>query len=206
MSAAAANNSPPGPPGPPPLSFPPEYVAASNAGRIVGVVGFFHLLALTTVALRTYVRVFIVKAFGPDDGLIIVTALLALGSWICLILQIPYGLGRHGLTIPPQDRVKFEQITFWKTVFSDGVALGLLRISMALSLLRLKKKDLAWYRWSLYGVMGMWFFFFLHGNFPAFADDAVPPLKHLWSYTPPRPSPGCLSTARHSPGGGSSSG
>lgn len=74
-------------------------------------------------------------------------------AWICLILQIPYGLGRHGLIIPVEDRIKFEQITFWKTVFSDGFAMGLLRLSMAISLLRLKS-DLTWYRWSLFAVMG----------------------------------------------------
>jgi hypothetical protein len=74
-------------------------------------------------------------------------------AWICLILQIPYGLGRHGLVVPIPDRIKFEQITFWKTVFSDGVAMGLLRLSMAISLLRLKS-DLNWYRWSLFAVMG----------------------------------------------------
>jgi hypothetical protein len=74
-------------------------------------------------------------------------------SWICLVLQIPYGLGRHGLVIPTEDRIKFERITFWKTVFSDGFALGLLRVSMAISLLRLKS-DLRWYRWSLFAVIG----------------------------------------------------
>jgi hypothetical protein len=74
-------------------------------------------------------------------------------AWICLILQVPYGLGRHGLVVPIPDRIKFEQITFWKTVFSDGVAMGLLRLSMAISLLRLKS-DLNWYRWSLFAVMG----------------------------------------------------
>ncbi len=78
---------------------------------------------------------------------------LALMSWICLVLQIPYGLGRHGLVIPTEDRIKFERITFWKTVFSDGFALGLLRVSMAISLLRLKS-DLRWYRWSLFAVIG----------------------------------------------------
>jgi hypothetical protein len=74
-------------------------------------------------------------------------------SWICLVLQIPHGLGRHGWVVPVEERIKFEQITFWKTVFSDGVAMGLLRISMAISLLRLKK-DLKWYRYSLFAVMG----------------------------------------------------
>lgn len=74
-------------------------------------------------------------------------------SWICLILQLPYGLGHHGLTIPVDRRTKFEQISFWKTVISDGFAMGLLRISMALSLLRLNK-DTKWYRWSLFAVIG----------------------------------------------------
>lgn len=155
--------------------FPPEYVNASNAGRIVGVVGAFHFIALTFVALRVYVRVFMVRAFGADDALIILSCVrhhelstrsyasgvadsqvlqgLAMMSWICLVLQVPYGLGRHGLVVPIEDRINFERITFWKTVFSDGFALGLLRISMAISLLRLNK-DLKWYRWSLYAVMG----------------------------------------------------
>ncbi|AEO56546.1 hypothetical protein MYCTH_2301628 [Thermothelomyces thermophilus ATCC 42464] len=73
-------------------------------------------------------------------------------SWICLVLQIPHGLGRHGLVVPVEERIKFEKITFWKTVFSDGVAMGLLRISMAISLLRLKR-DLKWYRYSLFAVI-----------------------------------------------------
>ncbi|OBR04797.1 Integral membrane protein [Colletotrichum higginsianum IMI 349063] len=120
--------------------LPPEHVNASNAGRIVGVVGVFHLFALTFVSLRIYARLFILRAFGAEDALIIVAV-------------IPYGLGRHGLTIPTEDRIDFERITFWKTVLSDGVAMGLLRISMAISLLRLKK-DLNWYRWSLYALIG----------------------------------------------------
>jgi hypothetical protein len=56
---------------PDPSTFPPEYVNASNAGRIVGIVGFFHFLALTFVSLRLYVRVFMVRAFGVDDALIL---------------------------------------------------------------------------------------------------------------------------------------
>ncbi|KAL0938267.1 uncharacterized protein CTRU02_207998 [Colletotrichum truncatum] len=132
--------------------FPPEYVEASNAGRIVGIVGTFCFIALTFVSLRIYVRLAILRTFGAEDALIILVAILALISWICLVLQIPYGLGRHGLTISIEDRTKFERITFWKTVLSDGFALGLLRISMAISLLRLKR-DLKWYRWSLYAIV-----------------------------------------------------
>ncbi|EQB58538.1 hypothetical protein CGLO_01208 [Colletotrichum gloeosporioides Cg-14] len=130
-----------------------EYANESNAARIVGVVGAFHFLAFSFVSLRIYARVVVLRAFGLDDALIVVAALLALTSWICLVLQMPHGLGRHATTIAVDERIKFEQITFWKTVISDGVAMGLLRISMAYTLLRLKR-DLNWYKWSLYAVMG----------------------------------------------------
>jgi hypothetical protein len=164
-----------GPAGPPPPSIddlPPEYVNASNAARIVGVVGFFHVLAFIFVALRIWVRTKMVRAFGIDDGLIIVAAvscfcpilrlyvvadikeLLALGAWICLFLQIPHGLGRHGIVIAVEDRTKMEQINFWKAVISDGLAVGILRVSIAISLLRLSR-DTKWYRWSLYALIGM---------------------------------------------------
>lgn len=67
---------------------------------------------------------------------------------------MPYGLGRHGPTLSVEDRTNFEHISFWKTVLSDGVALGLLRISMAITLLRLAR-DRNWYKWSLYAIIGM---------------------------------------------------
>jgi hypothetical protein len=51
--------------------FSPEYINESNAGRIVGLVGVFHFIALTFVSLRVYVRVFMVRAFGADDALIL---------------------------------------------------------------------------------------------------------------------------------------
>lgn len=54
--------------------LPPEYVHASNASRIVGVVGVFHFIAFIFVSLRLYVRLFMVRAFGVDDVLIIVVA------------------------------------------------------------------------------------------------------------------------------------
>ncbi|KAH8170189.1 integral membrane protein [Sarocladium implicatum] len=155
MSGDPSAGGPAPPPGPPPPSiddYPPEYINANNSARIVGIVGFFHVLAFTFVALRIYVRLKLVRAFGVDDGLIIVAVLLALGSWVCLILQIPHGLGRHGIVIPFEDRVQFERLNFIKAVMSDGLAVGILRISMAISLLRLSR-DTKWYRWSLSAII-----------------------------------------------------
>ncbi|KAK8067545.1 Integral membrane protein [Apiospora saccharicola] len=145
---------PPMPPPPPPPRIDPDsdYARASNAGRIVGVVAVFHFIAFTFVALRTYVRAFMVKSFGLDDCFIVISVLIALGSWICLCLQVPYGLGRHGLVIPPEQRVHFEHISFWKTVMTDGFAMGFLRISMALSLMRLNR-EIRWYKYSLHAII-----------------------------------------------------
>jgi hypothetical protein len=70
-------------------SFPPEYVNASNAGRIVGLVGTFHFIALTFVSLRIYVRVFMTRAFGVDDGLIIVACVSFQGD---LSFRVVYNL------------------------------------------------------------------------------------------------------------------
>ncbi|KAK1994041.1 hypothetical protein LX36DRAFT_224326 [Colletotrichum falcatum] len=132
---------------------PPQHADASNAVRIVGVVGVFHFIALAFVFLRIYARVIILRVFRSEDALILVTAALALTAWICLILQVPRGLGQHFQTTTTEERVEFERITFWKTVISDNVAMGLLRISVAISLLRLDNV-MKWYRWSLYGVIG----------------------------------------------------
>jgi hypothetical protein len=69
-----------------PTSYPPEYVNASNAARIVGVVGAFHFIALTFVSLRVYVRLVMVRAFGVDDGLIVLAC-------VGLLLSSSSGLG-----------------------------------------------------------------------------------------------------------------
>lgn len=143
-------------------SYPPSYLRENNAPRIVGLVGAFHFLALTFVTLRVYVRVFMVRAFGIDDALIMAACAFALMSWICLVLQVPHGLGRHAVVVAVEERVKFERIGFWKTVFSDGVAMGLLRVSMAISLMRLNR-ELRWYRWALWGVVGRFPFLLLMG-------------------------------------------
>ncbi len=54
------------------VELPESYVKESNAGRIVGLVGLFHFIALAFTCMRVYVRKFLVHAFSVDDGLIIV--------------------------------------------------------------------------------------------------------------------------------------
>lgn len=80
LGSAVVQRSAAGPPGPPPPSLDdlsPEEINANNSARIVGVVGFFHVLAFVFVVLRVYVRVKLVRAFGIDDALIVVVIVSA---------------------------------------------------------------------------------------------------------------------------------
>jgi hypothetical protein len=75
-----------------------------------------------------------------------------MGGYICFILQGQYGLGKHQDTILPPDMVEFNKLAFVQSLVSAMGALGFLKLSIALSLLRLSKYR--WYSrtlWMLFG-------------------------------------------------------
>ncbi|WQF80705.1 hypothetical protein CDEST_05719 [Colletotrichum destructivum] len=147
----------------------PERARESNTAMILAVTGTFHALALVFVVLRTYTRAVIVKTMGVDDYMMIGSALCALGGgMVIFIIQGFYGLGRHRDTISKPDQVFFSKVGFFQSIISAIAALALLKISIALSLLRLSKNR--WYSrtlWALivfvvlYTIMA-WLSFFLY--------------------------------------------
>src|SRR5690242_14753354 len=64
-----------------PRVLDPAEAAESNLGRILGVNGTFHFIAIVFVALRVYTRVFLVKTFGVDDVLIILAIVSTITSF-----------------------------------------------------------------------------------------------------------------------------
>lgn len=52
----------------------PAWAAESNTARILAVVTVFHVLALISVGLRVYARVWVIRAAGWDDLMIILSA------------------------------------------------------------------------------------------------------------------------------------
>ncbi|TQN71843.1 Satratoxin biosynthesis SC1 cluster protein 4 [Colletotrichum shisoi] len=147
----------------------PERARESNTAMILAVTGAFHALALVFVVLRTYTRAVIVETMGIDDCMMIMAALCALGGgMVIFIIQGFYGLGRHKDTISRADQVFFSKAGFSQSIISAIAALAFLKISIALSLLRLSKNR--WYSrtlWALivfvvlYTVMA-WLSFFLY--------------------------------------------
>jgi hypothetical protein len=77
---------------------------------------------------------------------------MALGGWICLAIQGYHGLGRHMKTISKHDLQVYAHIGFFQSIISAIGALGFLKISIGLFLLRLSKNK--WYSRSLWALIG----------------------------------------------------
>ncbi|EGY17045.1 uncharacterized protein VDAG_08209 [Verticillium dahliae VdLs.17] len=142
----------PGPPsGPSQVPIDPARAAESNTARIVSIVTVFHVIALTTIALRIYARVWVIRNPGADDWVMLLCAACAMGGWSIFIIQAHYGLGKHQDTIETPDFKIFQHAGFWQSIISAAGALMWLKISIALNLLRLSQNK--WYTWSLWATI-----------------------------------------------------
>lgn len=57
-----------------PTRLDPAWAAESNTARIIAIVTVFHLLAQMSVALRIYARIWVIKAPGWDDAVMVMSA------------------------------------------------------------------------------------------------------------------------------------
>lgn len=71
---------------------------------------------------------------------------------IIFICQAYNGLGRHYEVIGQHEFVQFLKLSFIQSIVAHIVALALLKISVALSLLRLSRSK--WYTYSLWALIG----------------------------------------------------
>ncbi|CAG9945742.1 unnamed protein product [Clonostachys rosea f. rosea IK726] len=148
----------------------PARAAESRVAQIVGVTTVFHVLALIIVILRSYTRLFLVRSFAFPDAFMILSVLCALlGGTVTIIMQVPYGLGRHQDTVPPADLIPFTQLSFIQSIVPLMGGIAFLKIAIALELMKLKGNALAWYNTVLWCLIGFvvaytlmaWFSFFL---------------------------------------------
>ncbi|KAH6874690.1 hypothetical protein B0T10DRAFT_415115 [Thelonectria olida] len=130
----------------------PARAAESNLGRILGITTTFHVVALTCVCLRLYVRLGLVKAAGRDDWTMVASGICAFVGWLIFVLQSFHGLGHHQDTIAQLDYIELQKVGFWQSIISATCAMALLKISIALNLLRLSQSR--WYSWSLWTSIG----------------------------------------------------
>ena len=122
--------------GPPPTQ---EYLDESNVAAILSLSGTFAVAALIVVILRLYVRIFMLRFVGLDDWTMILAALMALGTYICMIGESAYGMGRHAEWQQPW---MLEPMFRWLFAHGIIVMLGvvLVKISVAFFLMRIMLK------------------------------------------------------------------
>jgi hypothetical protein len=128
--------------GPPPSQ---EYLDESNVVGILSLTGTFAFAALLVVILRLYVRIYMLRFVGLDDWTMVLAALMALGTFICLCGESAYGMGHHAEW---QQRWMFEPLFRWLFAHGIIVMLGvvLVKISVAFFLLRILLKK----RWQIF--------------------------------------------------------
>jgi hypothetical protein len=62
-----------------------------------------------------------------------------------LFLQMRHGLGHHIDTIGPDDMIAFNKLSFVESVVALMAGIGLLKIAIALDLMKLKSNSWVWY-------------------------------------------------------------
>lgn len=128
-----------------------EYLNESNVASILGITGAFTFAALVVVALRLYVRTCMLRFVGLDDWSIILAALMAAATFICLCGESSYGMGRHREWQQPW---MLEPYFRWLFPHSLTIMLGvvLVKISIAFFLMRIMlSKQWKVFLWSSVG-------------------------------------------------------
>ncbi|KAJ4087137.1 hypothetical protein NW760_013784 [Fusarium oxysporum] len=184
-------------PAPPPsfvVNTNPERVAESQTALIIGVIAAVNLLALVVVAARTYTRLAISKSPGAQDVLMVLSACTGLVGTIILFMQISYGLGKHADTIERPDYATFGKYSFIHTVVSLLGGIGLLKIAIALELIKYNGNSGRWYNITLWCLIGQPFSPTCRHNevvdYPAFniftdVAFATLPIPIVWSLKMP---------------------
>ncbi|KAK1752852.1 hypothetical protein QBC47DRAFT_430913 [Echria macrotheca] len=127
--------------------------AEDNTTLFIAVVCVAWGLAVFTALLRFYTRAVLVRSFGKDDVFMVFAVLFGIGGFVSWVLCCKNGYGRHQDLIPRNEMVVLLEAQFYESVLEASFAFGCLKISIALSLLRLNKGG-TWYKWILWTLIG----------------------------------------------------
>ncbi|KAH6682206.1 hypothetical protein F5X68DRAFT_242835 [Plectosphaerella plurivora] len=156
-------------------------MAIENRGpELLGVNVAFLAAALVSILLRCYVRVFMVKAFGVDDWLMIVAAVFFVLYASFSTAGTRYGTGRHHDDLEDED-IKTAMMCWWFCFLWYCLAMIASKISIGWFLLRVTTSKI--HIWIIYIAMastalsGIVFFFvtmFQCSPIPFFWDKDLP--------------------------------
>ncbi|KAJ5816963.1 hypothetical protein N7447_009196, partial [Penicillium robsamsonii] len=129
-----------------------EAMGNGGSNAIIITTAVFFGFSLVTVCLRCFVRLKIVKSFGPDDVLMVAATVFNMAFAICGIVGALYGMGkaREFLNHRPDD-VRRGLLCWWLGQIFYVFTCIIVRLSIATTLLRLTVERI--HSWILYGIM-----------------------------------------------------
>ncbi|KAH6626795.1 hypothetical protein B0J18DRAFT_150542 [Chaetomium sp. MPI-SDFR-AT-0129] len=143
---------------------------------ITGVAIALTLLSLVTTCLRTYVRARMIKAFGIDDWMILITWFCAAGFAIITVVQTKWGLGLlHIQDLPDEDVYNFGLLQYIGAPFYITSILG---FKLALLSSYVRFVPLGIYRNILFGVITTCILF--HLSFLLVQLNLCQPVRKQW--------------------------
>lgn len=138
---------------PPPLPIPPGIIITARAAHLaqtyIGVTSVLVALCTVTFCTRIYQRAIPVWKVGLDDYFIVAGFALTIADWAMLFPQM----------VPTPGIISFERGTnagkhSWLAIPVWGMAMTCIKISIALTLLRVRGSERGW-RIFLYTIMGV---------------------------------------------------
>ncbi|OCK74960.1 hypothetical protein K432DRAFT_309581 [Lepidopterella palustris CBS 459.81] len=109
--------------------------------EVLAVAIFFLILSWVTVSLRVYVRAGMLKSFGLDDWIMVLTLLLFTVYLACQIGGVIYGTGRHIANLKPQNAEKALHFWYLCELFYI-LSTCMLKIALGVFLLRVAVRKL----------------------------------------------------------------
>ncbi|RGP69403.1 integral membrane [Fusarium longipes] len=108
-----------------------DTATGSRSLEIRAVLATFAVLSATAVALRTWIRLKVLRSFGWDDGMMVVAQVLALGAAVAIGLENKYGLGYHTWEQESSAYVPYMK-SFYASIIVYNVAICLVKIGILL--------------------------------------------------------------------------
>ncbi|KAH7395060.1 hypothetical protein DE146DRAFT_633419 [Phaeosphaeria sp. MPI-PUGE-AT-0046c] len=139
----------PGAPPSPPRS--PEYLAENIAPRLLAIEITLFTLSICAILMRFYVRIFMLKMFGWDDWMMVISACLSTICFGLFLYLIHLGLGKHSEAFPMENFPKWFKVMYFYSI-SIISAYSFIKLSIGFFLLRLADRT----RWRpfLIGMLG----------------------------------------------------
>ncbi|KAF9874444.1 integral membrane protein [Colletotrichum karsti] len=99
-----------------PGQSPPPYTDENRAGLLIGISAAFVSAAFILVVLRVYVRAAVIKKWGPDDTLVVISFVLVMLTGAIFSICTRYGLSYHVWTIPVSVQQAGRRLTIIATL------------------------------------------------------------------------------------------